>query len=122
MSGTNVFQNCTGVTLADLGSLTKIRNSSFVGANNLATIIMRKSSDIVALENVSAFNSSPFRSGGSGGTIYIPKVLFDELGTGSSLGYKVATNWSTVEGYGTITWAQLEGSPYESLDWWEDET
>lgn len=49
----------------------------------------------------------------TGGTIYIPKVLYDHLGDGTSLDYKAATNWSTVDGYGAITWAKIEGSAYE---------
>lgn len=80
---------------------------------NLKTIILRKTT-IATLANISqALTGTPFASGGSGGTIYIPKVLFDHLGDGSSLDYKAATNWSTVDGYGTITWAQIEGSEYE---------
>ena len=49
----------------------------------------------------------------SSGTIYIQKVLYDRLGDGASLDYKAATNWSTVDGYGTITWAKIESSAYE---------
>lgn len=81
---------------------------------NLKTIILRKTT-IATLGNVSqAFAGTPFASGGSGGSIYIPKVLFDHLGDGSSSDYKAATNWSTVDGYGTITWAKIEGSQYEN--------
>lgn len=50
---------------------------------------------------------------GTGGTIYIPKALYDHLGDGSDFDYKAATNWSTYDSYGTITWAQIEGSEYE---------
>ena len=52
-------------------------------------------------------------AGGSGGEIYIPKVLYDHLGDGTSSDYKAATNWSTVDARGTITWKQIEGSEYE---------
>lgn len=79
---------------------------------NLKTIILRKQT-IASLSNTNSFANTPFKSGGSGGTIYIPKVLYDHLGDGSSLDYKAATNWSTIDGYGTITWAQIEGSEYE---------
>ena len=78
------------------------------------TIIIRQT--ILALLQNSGNNYMPtnFHSGGSGGTIYIPKVLYDHLGDGSSLDYKAATNWSVYDGYGTITWAKIEGSYYET--------
>ena len=80
---------------------------------NLKTIILRKTT-VATLGSVSyGLGGTPFKSGGSGGTIYIPKVLYDHLGDGTSLDYKAAANWSTVDGYGTITWAQIEGSQYE---------
>ena len=65
------------------------------------------------LANANFITGTPFKSGGTGGTIYIPKVLYDELGTGSAKDFKAATNWSTIDGYGTITWAQIEGSQYD---------
>jgi hypothetical protein len=66
------------------------------------------------MSNANAFSNSHFKSGGTGGTIYIPKVLYDHLGDNSSLDYKKATNWTTVNGYGTITWEKIEGSIYET--------
>jgi hypothetical protein len=80
----------------------------------LKTIIIRKSDACATLNNVGTFAETPFASGGSGGTIYIPKALYDHLGDGTALDYKSATNWSTLDGYGTITWAQIEGSYYET--------
>lgn len=77
-------------------------------------LLILRSVTLWPLKNINAFNSTPFESGGSGGTIYIPKTLYDHLGDGSALDYKAATNWSTIDGYGTITWAQIEGSQYET--------
>ena len=87
--------------------------SMFTGCENLVTLILRQSV-IYPLGNINAFTQTPFASGGTGGTIYIPKALYDHLGDGASLDYKAATNWSTIDGYGTITWAQIEGSQYEN--------
>lgn len=84
----------------------------FSGCTVLTTLILREAA-IYTLANISAFNSSPFASGGAGGTIYIPKALYDHLGDGTSSDYKAATNWSTINGYGTITWAKIEGSAYD---------
>lgn len=91
---------------------TAIGNNNFSGCVNLKTLILRNTTPC-GLGNIGAFAGTPFASGGSGGTIYIPKVLYDHLGDGTSLDYKAATNWSTIDGYGTITWAQIEGSQYE---------
>ena len=112
------FNSCTNLSIVDLGPVTSsLYAQLFNNASSLTTIILRRSDAITPLANVSAFNGTPYASGSSGGTIYIPKALYDELGTGSSLDYKAATNWSTLDGYGTVTWAALEGSTYEATDW-----
>ena len=103
------------LALVDWG-LANVPNNFVNYAINFKTLILRKTS-IATLANTGAFTGTPFASGGSGGTIYIPKALYDHLGDGTSLDYKAASNWSTVNGYGTITWAKLEGSPYESPTW-----
>ena len=101
----------------DMGLVGSIINQSFNQCSALKTIILRKSDALVTINNVNNFASTPFANGGTGGTIYIPKALYDHLGDNSSLDYQHATNWSTVYGYGTITWAKIEGSIYESTDW-----
>ena len=113
LNGSNNFNNNFTMTHIDLGSVASLVAQCLYNCTNLATIVLRRTI-ITALANVNALNGTPFASGGSGGTIYIPKVLYDELGTGSSLDYKAATNWSTIDGYGTITWAKIEGSYYET--------
>lgn len=117
----NIFAGCTGLTAFD-GVTPTMGNKwnnpfgqlFFNGCSNLKTLVLRCSDKVGTLQNTNAFNGTPFASGGSGGTIYIPKSLYDHLGDGTSLDYKAATNWSTVNGYGTITWAQIEGSIYET--------
>jgi hypothetical protein len=113
-NATNIFMGCTSLTTVDMGNANRVYTQMFRQASALTTVILRRSNDVVPLYNVSAFESTPFASGGSGGTIYIPKVLYDHLGDGSALDYKAATNWSTVDGYGTVTWAQIEGSYFET--------
>lgn len=113
-SRTTNFNGCTALKTVDLKALATISASFFSPCTALDTLILRRTS-IVALSNVNAFSTScPFASGGTGGIIYIPKVLYDHLGDGSSSDYKAATNWSAVDGYGTITWAKIEGSQYEN--------
>lgn len=106
------FYSCSRLALVDWGSC-NIPANTFVGCSALKTLILRKTTAIQPCANTSVFNGTPFKSGGTGGTIYIPEVLYNHLGDGTDLDYKAATNWSTYDGYGTITWAKLEGSEYE---------
>ena len=88
----------------------------------LQTLIFRKSTSPVSLANTTSFTNSPVRGyQGRTATIYIPEVLYDHLGDGSSLDYQSATNWSTYYDNGFITFAKIEGSQYESETWYEDD-
>lgn len=112
-TGNNFNNNNPYLTICDFGSTTTgIGNNAFNGNSNLKTLILRRTS-IVSCSN-SSFTGTPAASGGSGMTIYIPQVLYDHLGDGTSNDYKSATNWSTWNGYGKITWAKIEGSQYEN--------
>lgn len=94
-------------------SVKRIYAFFFRSCSALTTVVLR-STTLVPMSNTNAFQDTKFASGGAGGTIYIPKALYDHLGDGSSSDYKAATNWSTYDGYGTITWAKIEGSQYEN--------
>lgn len=135
----NTFNGCTSLVTIDLPSCSRFFSYDFDGCTQLKTVILNRNkkptgglgaysfrnskldtlvlngpdTKIWSLGNVNAFYGTPFASGGTGGTIYIPEALYNELGTGSSLDYKAATNWSIVNGYGTITWAKIKGSIYE---------
>lgn len=89
-------------------------NNYFKDCTKLTTLIIGWANRLLACGNVNNFNGTPFASGGTGGDIYIPKALYDHLGDGTSLDYKAASNWSTIDGYGTITWHAIEGSYYET--------
>lgn len=103
----------SNVKTFDFAIASSIGSSSFTGSANLKTLVLRRTT-VVSLGGTGTFNNTPFKSGGTGGTIYIPKALYDHLGDGTSSDYKAATNWATVDGYGTITWAKIEGSIYET--------
>lgn len=113
------FSGCKGLLAADLGSPGVNASNSissqkmFEGCSSLNTLVLRYST-VKTMGAINSFNGTPFASGGAGGTIYIPRALYDHLGDGTSLDYKSATNWSTLDGYGTITWAAIEGSIYET--------
>lgn len=82
------------------------RNSIFNGDGVLTTLVIRKTDGPCALTNVNAFTGTPFRSGGTGGTLYVPSALISE--------YEAATNWSTVLSYTNNSIAAIEGSEYEN--------
>ena len=109
ITGQRVF-NYTRARIIDLGSNTI---PAYTFAYCTFNVLILRNSNRVSLEGINAFGNTVFGSGGSGGEIYILKELYDHLGDGSALDYKAANNWSTVDGYGTITWRQIEGSEYE---------
>ena len=98
----------------DLRSATTLGGSYVFNNRSGLTTIILGSSSVPSLGNINVFNNTPFASGGSGGTIYIPESLYNHLGDGTALDYKAAANWSTIDGYGTVTWAKIEGSQYEN--------
>lgn len=102
--GGNMFQGCTSLEFIDLPALTRLSVTRvFYGCSNLKTVILRNNS-LVAL-NSDVFTNTPFASGGSGGTVYVPQALISS--------YQTATNWSTLYDAGTCTFAAIEGSAYE---------
>ena len=113
--GQTVFYGCTALTAVDLGeSVSQAAHAQAYYNTKLTTLILRRKTGIATIAHANGLQGCPFASGGTGGTIYIPKVLYDHLGDGTNLDYKNATNWSTYDAYGTITWAKIEGSQYET--------
>lgn len=103
-TGADAFRGCTALKTVDLGKCVRIDVNAFSGDTVFDTLILRRTS-VCALNNVNAFTGTPFASGGAGGTIYVPNALLST--------YPTSTNWSTIDGYGTVTWKAIEGSIYE---------
>lgn len=101
----NVFHSCEKMEFVDIGYTVSLSSGVFNNASSLKEIVIRKNDEPAALTNVSAFNGTPFASGGTGGKIYVPAALVED--------YKAATNWSVLYGYGNCEFAALEGSEYE---------
>ena len=98
----------------DILSNSHIGTHCFSSLNYIQNFIFRSSS-IVTLGSVEwGLPLSVFGEGKRGANIYIPKILYDHLGDGTSQDYKSATNWTTFDGYGTINWNCIEGSIYET--------
>lgn len=100
------LKEMTSLTTVDLGSCASIDDMGFQGDSNLTTIILRRTTGICSLVSGRVFLSTRFVSGGAGGTVYVPSALIST--------YQSASNWSTIDGYGTITWTAIEGSQYEN--------
>lgn len=93
----------------DLGpNVSNIHNNSFYQIGALNHLILRRTSALVTLGNADAGKQL---TTARGVTIYIPKVFYDHLDDGTSSDYKAAANWLT---YPNRTWAQIEGSYYET--------
>lgn len=103
--GQYMFESCKALKKVDVGTAcSALNNSAFVQCKVLDTVILRSNS-VVTLQNVNVFYNTPFASGGTGGTVYVPQALIGE--------YQTATNWVTLYGAGTVTFAAIEGSEYE---------
>ena len=96
---------CQNLEICDIGKAKSIAANTFANCYKLQTLIMRRTS-VTTCANVSAFLNTPVRGrSGLTATIYVPAALIDS--------YKAASVWSTINGYGYVTWEPIEGSPYE---------
>ena len=100
----SAFTDCSVLPELDLPSVTSIEKNAFQNCSTLTKIILR-SEVLCTLSNINAFKGTPFASGGTGGTVYVPQALISS--------YQTATNWSTLYAEGTCNFVSLEGSEYE---------
>lgn len=100
------FQNCTSLVSVDLGYPDRTSQNTFNGCTSLTNLIIRRTSSVCALTNINAFTNTPFASGGTGGTLYVPQSLISS--------YQSASNWSTILGYANNQILPIEGSIYET--------
>lgn len=103
---TGSYYACRNMVVCDIGKVSRILANAFNSCYKLQTLILRKTDGICALNNVSAFLNTPMRGRDSlTGTVYVPSSLIST--------YQGATNWSTIYNEGYMTFAPIEGSPYE---------
>lgn len=79
------FGICPLLERVELGAMTNIRAYDFYNCSSLTTLIIRTTTKVCSLANVSAFTGSGIANGT--GYIYVPDDFVDS--------YKTATNWST---------------------------
>ena len=89
----NTFYQDTELLAIDWLGGTGITGSTgqFEWCSKLSMMVIRDSNKVSPLSNISAFNNTPFASGKSGGTLYVPYGLIS--------GYETASNWATILGY-----------------------
>ena len=97
---TSVFHYCEKLTSVILPKATSIGTTSFKLCEDLTTLVLG-SQTLCTLSKTSAFDNTPFASGGTGGVAYVPQNLIAD--------YEIATNWSSL----AVTFLPIEGSEYE---------
>lgn len=102
---TTAANACQYLEVCDIGKAKSIAANTFANCYKLQTLIMRRTS-VTTCANVSAFLNTPLRGRNSlTADIYVPEALIDS--------YKAASVWTTINGYGYVTWHAIEGSEYE---------
>lgn len=98
-----VFNNCTALKLADLGSTSSIGSAGTIFANcpNLEILIIRSTS-------MAAIRSNEFANTSGVVSVYVPSALIST--------YQTGTNWSSLLANNKVQFLALEGSPYEATD------
>lgn len=103
----NTFAGCTSFEYFDAGPnfSNMSTGNTFKNSTNLTTVVLRRTAGVVSIVSTT-FSGTPFASGGTGGTVYVPQALISS--------YQSATNWSTLYAAGSTTFAAIEGSQYEN--------
>lgn len=104
-----------GALAVDFGPNMKSLNARCFYQGKVPTIILR-STTVVTASSTNSFGigaATDAQSACYGSTFYIPKVLYDELQTGTANDYYAASNWSSAITRINLHFAQIEGSDYE---------
>lgn len=104
----STFASDSNIETIDIGSWPRIGGNEFQNCSKLKVLVLRRSS-VATLASTNAFTGTPFASGGTGGTLYVPNSLISS--------YQSASNWATILGYANNSIVKIEGSPYEATDW-----
>lgn len=103
-----MWSNCAKLEAIDFGSnTTELGRNALFTTDPVLTVVIIRANSVVQLRNTASFNNTPFASGGSGGTLYVPQDLIAS--------YQAAANWSTILGYANNQILPIEGSIYENV-------
>lgn len=87
--GDYAFYKCTKLTVCELTNATVIRPCAFNECTKMNKLVIRTAS-VCGLSYTNVLASTPFGSGRSGGTLYVPEALIDS--------YKAHGTWKQVIG------------------------
>lgn len=99
----------TGLLTIDINTPSLAKSLCLANNTKLASLILRRTASITSANQSNALQGS--RSTTKPIHVYVPSAL--------KATYESATNWSTWVNDGTIIFEELEGSAYESEDWWK---
>lgn len=102
----DMISYCSKLERLEFGTATTKLAIYTVENDTILDEIILRSPSVVQLAHTRCFDNTPYKNGGTGGVIYVPQALISS--------YQSANNWSTVHGWGTITWTAIEGSYYET--------
>ena len=105
MNSGDALRNNGKVAVMDLNVIPSINPRAFSNDASLETLILRNTS-VVSLGNITAFDGTPAKVGGTGMNVYVPSALIST--------YQTASNWSTIYARNTMTFVAIEGSYYET--------
>ena len=110
----NAFSKCVSLERADMRACSKIETNVFNTCTKFNLLVLGKTDKICTVSHISAFNSTTFASGGTGGICLVPRDLIES--------YQTATNWSTLYAAGTcLFWAledyTVDGTTTGEIDW-----
>lgn len=104
VTGWQTFSEAKALKTVDILGFDFYRQT-FNGCIAMNVLIIRADT-VISLTNTDVFGNTPFASGKSGGTLYVPSSLISS--------YQSATNWSTILGYENNQIKAIEGSIYEN--------
>jgi len=106
LSHYGTMQSCSNLEYADIGgTFERVQIRTFQNCAKLSVIVIRNAT-VAGLANTNALDGTPFASGKSGGTLYVPQSLIST--------YESTSNWSTILGYADNQIKAIEGSIYEN--------
>ena len=100
------FNGCISFKYFDCLSPYQFKGDNVFKGDTLFDTLIIRGNRVSTLDNINVFTDSPFASGRTGGTLYVPEDLIDD--------YQAATNWSTILGYPNNQIKKIEGSYYET--------
>ena len=107
LNGWQIFGKMTNLEELDIMNVISPQQQLFIDSGKMSVLIIRDTNNILTLvNNTNVFNNTPFASGKSGGTLYVPQSLISS--------YQSATTWSTILSYANNSIQAIEGSIYET--------